>query len=111
MLTRESTGDQISSGLHRNTLFYAVVTLAATRTITPCAVRPRGLHVCITLRLLESRLSLLSTPDQSKTITVTLTDRCGGCAYGDLDFSPHAFNQLADPAVGRIYDLSWEITN
>jgi len=42
---------------------------------------------------------------------VQLTDRCGGCAYGDLDFSPNAFNKLADPSVGRISGISWEIIN
>jgi expansin (peptidoglycan-binding protein) len=46
---------------------------------------------------------------QGKTVTVTLTDRCQGCAYGDLDFSPHAFSQLADQSVGRISGISWEI--
>jgi len=50
-----------------------------------------------------------STAVQGKTIQVQLTDRCGGCADGDLDFSPNAFNQLADPSVGRISGISWEI--
>lgn len=40
-------------------------------------------------------------------MTVTLTDRCTGCAYGALDFSPSAFNTIADPATGRIHDISW----
>jgi len=48
---------------------------------------------------------------KGKTVTVQLTDRCGSCAYGDLDFSPHAFNQLADPAEGRISGISWQITD
>jgi expansin (peptidoglycan-binding protein) len=46
---------------------------------------------------------------QGTTIEVQLTDRCGGCQYGDLDFSPHAFNQLADPSQGRISNIEWEI--
>lgn len=50
-----------------------------------------------------------STADQGVTINVQLTDRCEGCAYGDLDFSPQAFNQFADPSVGRIYGIDWEI--
>lgn len=49
----------------------------------------------------------VSVEYQGKTITVTLTDRCTGCAYSALDFSPAAFDALADPAVGRIHDLTW----
>ncbi|KAF8843990.1 hypothetical protein BDN67DRAFT_963468 [Paxillus ammoniavirescens] len=43
---------------------------------------------------------------QGKSIQVTITDRCTGCAITDLDFSPSAFNSLADPSLGRI-DISW----
>ncbi|KAG6888691.1 hypothetical protein C0995_006681, partial [Termitomyces sp. Mi166 len=42
-----------------------------------------------------------------KSVTVTLTDRCTGCALTDLDFSPSAFNILADFSVGRIQDIEW----
>jgi len=42
-----------------------------------------------------------------KTMTVAITDRCTACAYGALDFSPAAFNTIADPATGRIHDISW----
>jgi len=45
---------------------------------------------------------------QGKSVTVTITDRCTGCQEGDLDFSPTAFNQIADPAEGRISGLHWE---
>jgi expansin (peptidoglycan-binding protein) len=48
---------------------------------------------------------------EGKTIFVALTDRCEGCAYGDLDFSPHAFNQLADPSAGRISGIQWTIVS
>ena len=34
-------------------------------------------------------------------------DRCEGCKYWDLDFSPAAFNVLADPNLGRV-DVQWE---
>ncbi|KAF5385560.1 hypothetical protein D9757_006736 [Collybiopsis confluens] len=45
---------------------------------------------------------------QGKSVTVAITDRCAGCAgAADLDFSPAAFNQLADPAVGRIHGVTW----
>jgi expansin (peptidoglycan-binding protein) len=43
-----------------------------------------------------------------KTITVTITDRCQACKYGDLDLSPAAFDALADPSVGRT-DMTWEM--
>ncbi|KAF9481356.1 hypothetical protein BDN70DRAFT_803471 [Pholiota conissans] len=44
---------------------------------------------------------------QGKSVTVSLTDRCTGCAVTDLDFSPTAFNELADFAVGRISGMTW----
>jgi hypothetical protein len=44
---------------------------------------------------------------QGKSVQVTLTDRCTGCKITDLDFSPSAFNEIADPAVGRISDMTW----
>lgn len=44
---------------------------------------------------------------QGKSIDVTVTDRCGGCAYRDLDFSPAAFSQLAEQSLGRI-PITWE---
>jgi len=45
---------------------------------------------------------------QGKSVTVTLTDRCTGCKITDLDFSPSAFDALADPAVGRISGMTWD---
>ncbi|KII93208.1 hypothetical protein PLICRDRAFT_100378, partial [Plicaturopsis crispa FD-325 SS-3] len=45
---------------------------------------------------------------QGKSVTVTVVDRCTGCALTDLDFSPHAFNTIADPAIGRISGMTWE---
>jgi len=41
-----------------------------------------------------------------KSVTVKITDRCTGCAEFDLDFSPSAFDQLADPDLGRV-DITW----
>ncbi|KAL4064904.1 RlpA-like double-psi beta-barrel-protein domain-containing protein-containing protein [Scleroderma yunnanense] len=41
-----------------------------------------------------------------KSTTVTITDRCTGCATTDLDFSPSAFGMLADLSLGRI-DITW----
>lgn len=40
-------------------------------------------------------------------VDVTVVDRCEGCAYNDLDFSPSAFDQLASQSLGRI-DITWE---
>jgi len=44
---------------------------------------------------------------QGKSVTVAITDRCTGCAVTDLDFSPSAFNQLADFGLGRISGVKW----
>ncbi|KAF8609143.1 hypothetical protein BDV93DRAFT_518002 [Ceratobasidium sp. AG-I] len=45
---------------------------------------------------------------KGKSVTVTVTDRCVGCAHNDLDFSPSAFDQLADQALGRLSGMTWE---
>ncbi|THV04868.1 hypothetical protein K435DRAFT_648418, partial [Dendrothele bispora CBS 962.96] len=44
---------------------------------------------------------------QGKSTTVTITDRCEGCAITDLDFSPSAFSDLADFGVGRLSGMTW----
>lgn len=44
---------------------------------------------------------------KGKTVTVTVTDRCVGCAMYDLDFAPKAFDQLADEALGRLSGMTW----
>ena len=36
------------------------------------------------------------------------TDRCTGCAFWDLDFSPSAFTAMAPEAEGRLYGMTWE---
>ncbi|KZT36748.1 hypothetical protein SISSUDRAFT_1034640 [Sistotremastrum suecicum HHB10207 ss-3] len=48
---------------------------------------------------------------QGKSVTVTVTDACVGCAATDLDFSPAAFDELADPSVGRISGMTWSFNN
>jgi len=45
---------------------------------------------------------------KGKSVTVTVTDRCVGCAMDDLDFAPSAFDQLADEALGRLSGMTWE---
>ncbi|PPQ64402.1 hypothetical protein CVT26_002109 [Gymnopilus dilepis] len=45
---------------------------------------------------------------QGKSVTITVTDRCTGCAITDLDFSPSAFDQLADESVGRLHGMTWD---
>ncbi|KAK6454789.1 RlpA-like double-psi beta-barrel-protein domain-containing protein-containing protein [Scheffersomyces xylosifermentans] len=44
---------------------------------------------------------------QGKSVEIAVTDRCEGCKYNDLDFSPSAFDQLADADLGRI-NITWE---
>ncbi|KAI0051774.1 hypothetical protein FA95DRAFT_1484942 [Auriscalpium vulgare] len=44
---------------------------------------------------------------QGKKVTVSVTDRCAACAETDLDFSPAAFKELADPSVGRLSGMTW----
>ncbi|KAK9478402.1 RlpA-like double-psi beta-barrel-protein domain-containing protein-containing protein [Lipomyces japonicus] len=41
-----------------------------------------------------------------KSVEVTVVDTCEACAEYDLDFSPSAFDQLGEPAEGRI-DITW----
>ena len=45
--------------------------------------------------------------DNGKSVTVTVVDRCVGCAEYDLDFSPSAFGQLASLSVGRLNNVQW----
>lgn len=42
-----------------------------------------------------------------KTVQVTIVDRCVGCSDTSLDFSPTAFQQLADESLGRI-SITWD---
>jgi len=44
---------------------------------------------------------------QGKSVQVTITDRCVGCAPADLDFAPAAFSVIADQAIGRIFGMTW----
>lgn len=44
---------------------------------------------------------------QGKSITVSVSDRCEGCAWGDLDFTPSSFQQLAPLSKGRLDGLTW----
>jgi hypothetical protein len=49
---------------------------------------------------------------QGKSVTVSITDRCAGCAgAADLDFSPSAFSVLAPESVGRLEGLTWVFTD
>ncbi|KAL5495143.1 DAG7 [Sanghuangporus weigelae] len=48
---------------------------------------------------------------QGKSTTVTITDRCEGCALTDLDFSPRAFEDIADFSVGRLTGMTWAWNN
>ncbi|KZT72743.1 hypothetical protein DAEQUDRAFT_663502, partial [Daedalea quercina L-15889] len=44
---------------------------------------------------------------EGKSVTVTVTDRCTGCSTTSIDFTPTAFEQLADLSVGRITGMTW----
>ncbi|KAF8994182.1 RlpA-like double-psi beta-barrel-protein domain-containing protein-containing protein [Cyathus striatus] len=46
---------------------------------------------------------------QGRSVTVRITDRCVGCAYGDIDLTPAAFQQLADQSVGRLHGVTWNL--
>ncbi|KAI0351123.1 hypothetical protein OH77DRAFT_1411691 [Trametes cingulata] len=52
---------------------------------------------------------LTATGPDGKSVTLTVTDRCAGCAPGDIDLTPTAFQQLADLAVGRLHGVTWTI--
>ena len=39
-------------------------------------------------------------------VDVTVVDRCTGCKLYDLDFSPGAFEDMADISLGRV-DVTW----
>ncbi|KAI9827409.1 MAG: hypothetical protein M1819_006950 [Sarea resinae] len=41
-----------------------------------------------------------------RSVDLKVVDRCVGCAATDLDLSPGAFDQLADPSLGRV-DVTW----
>ncbi|KZO95066.1 hypothetical protein CALVIDRAFT_546125 [Calocera viscosa TUFC12733] len=44
---------------------------------------------------------------QGVTQTVTVEDRCTGCAMWDLDMSTSVFDQFANEAVGRLDGVTW----
>jgi expansin len=44
------------------------------------------------------------------TVTVQVVDRCPECAPGDIDFSPAAFDRIADPVDGRV-PISWHLVS
>ncbi|KIM91522.1 hypothetical protein PILCRDRAFT_810813 [Piloderma croceum F 1598] len=44
---------------------------------------------------------------QGQSVDVTIVDRCADCPGANLDLSPAAFDVLADPSVGRLYNVQW----
>lgn len=44
---------------------------------------------------------------ENMTVDVTVVDRCTGCKLYDLDFSPYAFDLMADEVLGRV-DVTWQ---
>lgn len=89
-------------------LIIPTVVSVLTRTTTPSVTRKPRQPVSTELSsFIALTDSLLCFTDQGKSVTVTITDRCTGCAEFDLDFSPSAFSQLADQSVGRIHGMTW----
>lgn len=43
-------------------------------------------------------------------VTVRIVDQCPECPYGDLDFSPEAFAQIADLPQGRV-PITWQLVS
>ena len=43
-------------------------------------------------------------------VKVRVVDSCPGCAHGDLDLSPQAFDMIADHAAGRVA-ITWHETS
>ncbi|KAI0365835.1 barwin-like endoglucanase [Pilatotrama ljubarskyi] len=52
---------------------------------------------------------LTATGPDGKSVTLTVTDRCAGCAPGDIDLTPTAFQQLASLDVGRLHGVTWTL--
>ncbi len=44
------------------------------------------------------------------TVTVRIVDRCPECLPGDIDFSPEAFDQIAERRAGRV-PISWHLVS
>ncbi|THH29213.1 hypothetical protein EUX98_g4959 [Antrodiella citrinella] len=51
----------------------------------------------------------LTATFEGKSVSVTVVDECAGCALNDIDLSPAAFNQLADPSAGRLSGVRWTL--
>ncbi|KAI8990878.1 RlpA-like double-psi beta-barrel-protein domain-containing protein-containing protein, partial [Mycotypha africana] len=45
-------------------------------------------------------------PANQKSVTVTIVDTCPPCAFGSVDLSPSAFDEIADLSLGRI-PIEW----
>lgn len=50
----------------------------------------------------------VTEPRSGRSVEVTITDYCPGCARDQLDLSRGAFAHLGDPALGRL-DVVWEV--
>jgi expansin (peptidoglycan-binding protein) len=65
-------------------------------------------YIPVPIKKIISLFTKAQPPDQGKSVTVTVVDRCAGCAgTADLDLSPTAFSQLANESVGRLHNAEW----
>ena len=95
----------MSSLTYHNVMTTIVATSVVTPTSILCAVEKSSQPVRYPCP--QSSNVLILSSDGENSVVVTLTDRCVACGMTDLDFSPAAFKQLADPNIGRM-DITWE---
>ncbi len=89
---------------------YLVVTTVPTPITIPSATRKAQQPV----RALSSSVFSYSDRDlldNGNKVSFTITDRCEACDEFSLDFSPTAFDVLADPSIGRLHDMEWTFDN
>lgn len=53
------------------------------------------------------RQAVIRDPTTSKSIVVTIVDKCEGCKIDDIDVSPSAFEMLKPKTVGR-FKVTWD---
>jgi Lytic transglycolase len=90
-----------------------------TLTVIPSGLQTNGIPVCGRKIVATAHESLpchtlhcakfLFLTAGGKSMTVRVEDKCVACAEFDLDMSPVAFNTLANPLVGRLHGVTWNL--